>query len=724
MIKYLKSPFVFVLLFTLSINSFGQVQTNFLDMLTDKFQKYCTSFPREEIYVHTDRQEYVAGEDLWFKIYLFDRKSTKLSSESNIAYFEILNPENRPVIQKRIKLDQGIGPGQINLPDTISSGKYTLRAYTNWMKNFMPYNCFSKTLIIINALSNKSFNRNSGIVSSSSVYSGRKIAVLSSESGIIATINNLKPETVEMVITDSQNSRSRNGNTCYLFIQTHGIIDFKRSVILTGDTTLIDIPKSQLTPGINQITLFDASGTPVIEKYIYTPEKDAVSLTITSAEAYKTREKILLGIKAGNESASGGDSQDLSISVAPADNYEFPGIADYMVFGSEFGTLPREVIKSDLKNIPAVTLDNILSGLKSNWIDWKTIISGKLPVIRYKKETEYHFIYGRLLNKNTQVPDAGQYLFLSVPGKVAIFRYARTDENGNFTFSIPLDSKARDLIIQPEETDRNNNIRIETSFSERYPEILAAKDTSADNVTEDVSKLGINYQITKIYRSDEETAKSAPVTFTGGSQRFYGKPDIELVMDDYIKLPVMQEVFFELTPGVFLKKKKSGYEITIADPVDNKIYDRAPVLFVDGVVVKDPAVIANLDPEHVEKVDAVRSRYFIGEYLFYGLVNVITRTGDFSSVTLPDYAVRLPYRVTEPVNSFSSPDYTSQEKRQNRIPDFRNTLYWNSSVTADKEGKVNVDFWTSDIKSDYEISLQGVNSSGEPVSFRKTVKVK
>ena len=28
--------------------------------------------------------------------------------------------------------------------------------------------------------------------------------------------------------------------------------------------------------------------------------------------------------------------------------------------------------------------------------------------------------------------------------------------------------------------------------------------------------------------------------------RFYGKPDIELIMADYIKLPVMNEVFFEL----------------------------------------------------------------------------------------------------------------------------------------------------------------------------------
>jgi len=194
-------------------------------------------------------------------------------------------------------------------------------------------------------------------------------------------------------------------------------------------------------------------------------------------------------------------------------------------------------------------------------------------------------------------------------------------------------------------------------------------------------------------------------------------------MDDYIKLPVMQEVFFELTPGVFLKKRKSEYEISIADPVENRIYDEAPLLFIDGVVIKDPAIIANLDPETVEKIDAVKSRYFVGEYMMYGLVNVITRAGDFRNVTLPDYAVRLPYRVAEPVNSFSSPDYTSLEKRQSHIPDFRNTLYWTPSVKTDKEGKAVVEFWSSDFRSDYEINLQGFTVDGIPVSIRKTIKV-
>ena len=92
---------------------------NVPDYISQRFLKYCESVPREEIFIHSDREEYIAGEDLWFNVYLIDRQSFKPSLNSKIAYFELLNPENRPVVQKRIWIDEGFGPGQIVLPDYI-----------------------------------------------------------------------------------------------------------------------------------------------------------------------------------------------------------------------------------------------------------------------------------------------------------------------------------------------------------------------------------------------------------------------------------------------------------------------------------------------------------------------------------------------------------------------------------------------------------------------------
>jgi hypothetical protein len=141
------------------------------------------------------------------------------------------------------------------------------------------------------------------------------------------------------------------------------------------------------------------------------------------------------------------------------------------------------------------------------------------------------------------------------------------------------------------------------------------------------------------------------------------------------------------------------------------------------VVVHEPSVIVGLNPDRVEKIDVIKDRYVIGDYLFYGLVNVITKAGDYSDVNLPGYAVRLPYRAIESVNAFISPAYSSEERMESRIPDFRNTLFWNPSVQQDLDGNYMVDFWSSDLPGDYEINIQGITDKGKTVSFRKSITI-
>ncbi|MDP3002735.1 MAG: hypothetical protein Q8N38_06380, partial [Bacteroidales bacterium] len=91
MIKKLKPAILFFIFFLLLQVAYGQIQMNVPDYLSQRFLRYCESVPREEIYVHSDREEYVAGEDLWFNVYLIDRQRLKPSLNSKIVYFELLN---------------------------------------------------------------------------------------------------------------------------------------------------------------------------------------------------------------------------------------------------------------------------------------------------------------------------------------------------------------------------------------------------------------------------------------------------------------------------------------------------------------------------------------------------------------------------------------------------------------------------------------------------------
>jgi hypothetical protein len=697
------------------------------DYLSQKFLDYTTAVPREEIYIHSDRLDYLSGEDMWFNIYLIDRQSLKPSSGSKIAYFELLNPENRPIVQKRLLLDGGFGPGQIVLPDTLSTGTYTIRAYTSWMKNFLPINCFTEDIHIYNSFSNRTIKGKGNSASNFKSDVSNNNYPAPADAGVILKTDNLKPDVLEIDIVTDEKYRSENNNLVYLFIQTHGIINRVSSERVSEESTKIFIPKKLLTAGINQITLFNSKGHPTAERFIYTPDMNNRVNAIHSVDSAGLRQKISLDLDFGLVSATDLNLTNFSVSVAPETNtHSVMDMNDYMVFGTEFGDTPNRFFKDKKVNeIPPEEMDTFLQTVKSNWINWNIILQQKLPDLKYMAEKDDHYIYGKLLTGVQKEADSAKYVILSTPGKIAVFEYAKTDRKGDFIFKIHIDGKVNDLIIQPDLPTKNQSVRIESPFSDRFLTFEGSPDTTKRPIPVYVSAWSVNHQVRKIYGTSSVGAQLDQLIAVPRKRRFYGKPDTELNMKDYIKLPVMEEVFFELLPGVSFKNKKSGYELSMANPDNlNKFFDTPPGLFVDGVMVKDPSVIAGFDPEIVEKIDVIRVKYFVGDYPFTGIVNVITKAGDFSNVALPDYALRLPYRVIDPVYSFVSPDYSSFQMKSNRIPDFRNTLFWNPSVKPDKEGKARVEFWTSDFISDYEVNIQGITKDGEKISLKKIIKVK
>lgn len=120
--------------------------------IPERFKQYTNSHQQEKLYVHTDKNFYLAGELLWFKIYNVDGARYQPVDLSKIAYVEILDRDNKPVMQAKIALTKGKGNGSFYLPGSVNSGNYKLRAYTNWMKNFSAALFFEKTVTIVNTL--------------------------------------------------------------------------------------------------------------------------------------------------------------------------------------------------------------------------------------------------------------------------------------------------------------------------------------------------------------------------------------------------------------------------------------------------------------------------------------------------------------------------------------------------------------------------------------------
>jgi hypothetical protein len=62
--------------------------------------------------------------------------------------------------------------------------------------------------------------------------------------------------------------------------------------------------------------------------------------------------------------------------------------------------------------------------------------------------------------------------------------------------------------------------------------------------------------------------------------------------------------------------------------------------------------------------------------------------------------------------------------KESRIPDYRNTLFWNPDLQTRKDGKTEISFFTSDESSDYIIVVEGITSDGKKGYSSVSLRIK
>ncbi len=117
----------------LSIFFLLAIQSSFSQGPAEILNKWGASTPIEKAYLHTDRENYFAGETIWLKGYLLADYSPDTISTS--LYVELLNDSSRLLSRKIFPVYNGISFGQVELSDSLYSGHYLLRAYTSTMLN-------------------------------------------------------------------------------------------------------------------------------------------------------------------------------------------------------------------------------------------------------------------------------------------------------------------------------------------------------------------------------------------------------------------------------------------------------------------------------------------------------------------------------------------------------------------------------------------------------------
>ena len=120
----------------------------FVVSLTKALKRNGYAFTGEKVYLHLDKPFYAAGETIWFSVYLVRASTHLLTPSSAVLYVELMEPEGRIALKKRVYLKEGQGRAQMEIPADWAEGTYQLLAYTNWMRNFDHGQFFSRKINI------------------------------------------------------------------------------------------------------------------------------------------------------------------------------------------------------------------------------------------------------------------------------------------------------------------------------------------------------------------------------------------------------------------------------------------------------------------------------------------------------------------------------------------------------------------------------------------------
>ncbi|MCK9168491.1 MAG: hypothetical protein M0O94_07990 [Bacteroidales bacterium] len=101
-------------------------------------------YPKETLFLSTDRNLYCSGERIWFSLFRTEGVST-------IAYAELFDHQAEHCVKITLKIINQHYTGSLEIPDHFPTGHYTFRAYTYYQQNFSATEFINIPVTIIHA---------------------------------------------------------------------------------------------------------------------------------------------------------------------------------------------------------------------------------------------------------------------------------------------------------------------------------------------------------------------------------------------------------------------------------------------------------------------------------------------------------------------------------------------------------------------------------------------
>jgi hypothetical protein len=427
------------------------------------------------------------------------------------------------------------------------------------------------------------------------------------------------------------------------------------------------------------------------------------------------------------------DTSGFTCSFVPADsmvNKAIPircstdktlyGIREKAVLSVEIPALNKNILK---RFCITIARPGIVPASQKVIIKGNSEEAGEQYALRYLPESEGLTVSGTVLIRKTAEPAKNALVQLAILDEKGDYLSYYTGSDGKFFFSLlPLTGRQDLFISARNAADDELEIRVDKDYANHNTALYTGPCILDPQERSLALDMMVNAQVKKAY-AEKSRPVVMPVNTDSSVRCFYGTPLKTVYIDDFISLPTLEEVFFELVPEITIgKRKEITYMILTGNPRYNAdLASYSPLILLDRIPVYNLKDLLEISPAKIQRIEIINDVYIKGSVIYGGVVSIFSRKGDLAGIKLPRNSFFFDFSGYEPRpdGSETIPDPSSVK----RIPDFRNCLYWNPLVNIKPGEKASLEFYTSDNKGEFEVVVNGLTAEGEIIEKRCRFKV-
>lgn len=148
----MKTLTALAILIITSFGIFAQTQGP-IPKISQQMTDYFSFYPKEKVFITTDKQCYKQGETIWFSALVIDGKTQLPVQESQELIVKFYNKNGEQQAFQKLLTTNGTTPGDLEIPEKLPNGPYFLTVYTS--SQVVPEEAFTAVVNIDAAYSNQ-----------------------------------------------------------------------------------------------------------------------------------------------------------------------------------------------------------------------------------------------------------------------------------------------------------------------------------------------------------------------------------------------------------------------------------------------------------------------------------------------------------------------------------------------------------------------------------------